>query len=160
MRLPTMTKVLRGTLRPDRLVAREAPPLPLPRVISAPAWLSPTEQVIWRELYDLGVAAGVLGAQDLPLLAHLAAQESLVRQCTETLALKVSLTFVVLDGDGSPKAVLPWPELKLRAAALIEVRRLCEHFGFSPASRARVPATALTGFESPRSKLERFVNGG
>jgi len=141
--LPTAVKRLKGTLRPGRVAAAEAPTLALPRVIRPPAWLTPGAAATFARLVATLKHMGVLGRQDLDLVALLASQLDLYEACSLALNGKPALTFVVLDGDGNPKGVQPWPELKIRAAALVEIRRLAEHFGLSPASRGRVSSIGI-----------------
>lgn len=140
--LPTATKRLRGTLRPDRQNPREPVGRVLTRAPKAPDWLDDLGRLAWARLCAVVVPMKVLTAGDVELLAVLADQLAVYEHAAVALRVKGSLSFVVLDGDGNPKGVQAFPEVKLKAAAAAEIRRLVEHFGLSPASRSRVAVPA------------------
>ena len=153
---PTKVKADRGTLRADR--TNPAEPVTLPaKAPRPPAWLDAEGVKAWRRLVRVLTATRVLGAQDVALLAVLADQLSVYERCARFLQAKGGESFVVTDGDGTPTGVHAWPEVRIKAAAATEIRRLCEHFGLSPASRARVNAAAPAG---PVDDLAAFLNEG
>lgn len=155
---PTAVKAARGTLRADRANPREPAALPIGRV-KAPAWLDAAGVVAFAWLVSVLRRTRVLGAQDLPLLAVLADQMAQYEQAARVLGEKGSLSYVVLDGDGAPKGVQAFPEVKIKAAAASEIRRLSEHFGLSPASRARVTAAEPGAATDAASVLQRKYFG-
>jgi P27 family predicted phage terminase small subunit len=160
--LPSAIKTQRGTLRAHRVQPNEPAALPL-RGAKPPAWLSPRARDAWvrlvRILAPRGGGTRVLGGQDLELLGVFADQVGLYQEAAEVLASKDGLSFVVTDGDGTPKGLHPWPEIKVKQAAAAEIRRLAEHFGLSPASRARVSAVASAA-EDAGDEFDRFLAGG
>jgi len=118
----------------------------------------------WRRLVRLLTGMRVLGAQDLELLAVLADQIATYERAGQALAAKPALSFVVLDGDGNPKGLTTWPEIKIKAQAAAEIRRLAEHFGLSPSSRSRVSAHSVVvehdpfaEFDPQPNPLDRFL---
>ncbi len=163
--LPTAVKQLRGTLRADRINPKEPQSRALTRAPKAPAWLSPRARAAWARLVPVVLRMRVLADGDQELLALLAHQLAVYEQAAESLAGKDALTFVVMDGDGNPKAIAQWPEIKIAAAASAECRRLAEHFGMSPASRGRVSAVGgsaeapdpFAEFDAPHS-VDQFIN--
>jgi P27 family predicted phage terminase small subunit len=158
--LPSAIKAARGTLRRDRIRPGEPAALPVPADVQPPSWLTAEGVAAWDRLMAVLADAGarVLGRQDLELLAVLADQIAIYQTAAQTLKAKPALSFVVTDGDGNPRGIHAWPELKIKQAAAAEVRRLCEHFGLSPASRARVSAVPDADedrVETPLARLQR-----
>jgi P27 family predicted phage terminase small subunit len=150
---PSATKRLLGTYRADRANAGEPEALPLPDTLTAPAWLDARGVAAWDRLVPMLRQMDVLGGQDLELLAILADTLSTYEAAAECLKGKGSLSFVVTDGDGTPKGLVPYPEVKIKAAAAQEIRRLAEHFGLSPASRSRVSTTGGDGADLDAARL-------
>jgi P27 family predicted phage terminase small subunit len=151
-------KALRGTLRPSRVNPHEPVAVPLSRAPRPPDWLDPAGMVAWRRLCAVLLPMRCLCSGDLDLLAVLADQLSSYEAAARFLREKGAQSFVLLDGDGSPKGVQPWPEIKIRSAAAAEIRRLAEHFGLSPASRSRVSAaTVPEADEDPFAEFDRPV---
>ncbi len=138
--LPTAVKKLRGTYRADRANPHEPLAPALTKTPAPPDWLSADGRNAWRRIVRLLVSMRVLSGADLDLAAVLADQLGTYEQAGRALKDKASLTFVVTDGDGTAKAVQPWPEIKIKQAAAAEIRRLVEHFGLSPSSRSRIAA--------------------
>ncbi len=144
--LPTAAKRLRGTLRNDRQNPQEPVGHVLTRAPAPPAWLDDLGRLAWARLCAVVLPMRVLTAGDCELLAVLADQLATYERAASALRDK-GLSFVLLDGDGNPKGVQVFPEVKLKAAAAAEVRRLIEHFGLSPASRSRVSAVAVAAVD-------------
>jgi P27 family predicted phage terminase small subunit len=151
--MPTAIKLAKGETRPSRHNSAEPPTLPLRATPRAPAWLGADARVAWRELVALLMASRVLGRQDVALLAVLCDQIAVYQDCAAFLAAR-GVSFVVSDGDGNPKGVQAYPEVALRQRAAEQVRKLCEHFGLSPASRTRIAASDAG---RPASALETFL---
>lgn len=157
MPLPTPVKAARGTLRASRTNPHEPQPQPLAVAPDPPAWLDARARAAWARLVPVVMGMQVLADGDQELLALFAHQLATYERAAESLATKDGLTFVVLDGDGNPKGIGQWPEIKIAAAASAECRRLAEHFGMSPASRGRVSSVAPAEAE-PVNPLTRFLN--
>ena len=152
--LPTHTKRLRGTLRRDRQNALEPVGRVLTRAPKPPDWLDDLGRLAWSRLCAVIVPMQTLTAGDVELLAVLADQLATYEHAAAALRARGSLSFVLLDGDGSPKGVQTFPEVKLKAAAAAEIRRLVEHFGLSPASRSRVAVQAPAMPDDPFAEFD------
>ncbi len=150
---PTALRAVRGPQRADRINYAEPPTIPVATAPDPPEWLDEIGRAVWGTYAPQLAATKVLGEQDGLALAMLCDQASVYRKCADFLRQKGE-SYVVLDGDGNPKAVQAYPQVALRQKAAAELRRWVEHFGLSPASRARVqragepegPADALTSF--------------
>ncbi len=139
--LPTAAKLLRGTLRKNRQNPQEPVGAVLTRAPKPPDWLDDLGRLAWARLCAVVVPMKTLAAGDVELLAVLADQIGTYERCAAALSGK-GVSFVLLDGDGNPKGVQTFPEVKTKATCAAEIRRLVEHFGLSPSSRSRVSAAA------------------
>lgn len=136
--VPTGIKALQGTLRKDRVNAREPEAKPLTRAPRPPEWLGPLGVAAWRRLWPVLLPVKVCTVADVEVVALAAHWLGIHEQCARALRDKPGLSFVVQDADGNPRGVQAWPETKLQQQAVVECRRLLEHLGLTPASRTRV----------------------
>lgn len=156
--LPTGIKLLRGTLRADRVNPAEPAVVPAAS-ISAPAWLDTDGRAVYRRLARQLKTVKVLSEPDLPLLALLADQWSVYLGARRFLAEQKSDVYTLRDPDGNVRCITPFPQVSIRNRAALAIARLSAEFGLSPASRSRVNATEKP--EGPVDVLEGFlVNGG
>ncbi len=130
-RKSTHTKLVTGTLRPDRqpradVAARlTTPPKP-------PAQLGPRAAAEWRRIAPAAIAIGTLTGADLrtfELLAQTLATESETRETLTAEGLSVG------TADGGRKA---HPALKAMEVARAQAARLLAEFGLSPKARQGV----------------------
>lgn len=135
---PTVLKIMRGN--PGRRPLNRSEPRPAPGVPDPPDFLSPAAQEEWRRVTDLLNRIGMLTELDRALLAaYCQAWADYTRLAAELEAegpIIIGATGVPI---GNPKA-----RLLRQTYGIIE--RCCNHFGFSPAARARKTATEDGGF--------------
>lgn len=130
---PRELKILKGTLRPDRLKTR-------PRVregmVRCPSGQPPEVQKHFRRLVrELG-PSGMLRPADVDMLLQLATALAVMHEAGRRL---VEDGAVYVDtAHGSRPAKSPWHQVWRDAAAT--VRSLSGHFGLSPADRERISA--------------------
>ena len=131
-RLPTKTKVLKGTFRPCRHNQNE--PAYEPEIPECPKQLDETAKAEWarisKVLFDIGLLTGV----DRAALAGYCQIYSRWIQAEQKLQESGSLT---VDVGGNPKKN---PLILIADNALDIMRRYLHEFGLTPASRSNVSA--------------------
>ncbi len=139
--LPTATKKLSGTLRPDRTNAREPQlPPPSPAQDAPPPEISgdPVASAEWSRLLPLLKASKVITAGDLSSLIALCQQWSRYLEATRTIAT----AGMVIDTPSKYPMVNPLVGISNKALA--NCVKLWTELGLTPSSRSRV-ATAPPG---------------
>ena len=156
--LPTALKILRGTMRADRVNPAEPRPLPVSS-LAAPAWLTDDGRKVFRRLARQLAALRLLSETDLPLLGLLSDQWSIYFSAREFLKEQKSDVYTLRDADGNVRAIQQYPQVAIRNKAALAIARLSAEFGLSPSSRARVSVSK--GADAPVDELEGYlVNGG
>ncbi len=130
--LPTTLKLLRGTLRKDRVNAQE------PRVSCAippcPRELSLGAKREWRRIARELAAAGLLARIDRAALALLCEHWA---RWIEAIQMLQRHGVVVKSANGYPQ---PSPFLAVANKAAEQVRLMLSEFGMTPSARSRVHA--------------------
>jgi P27 family predicted phage terminase small subunit len=133
-RLPTATKALRGTLRPDRSNLRE----PKPKLGAPPARRDlPTAVKVWYRRIVRALPPRVATVAD-GLALELGAR-ALAEYEQASAALADGFTYEAVTGNGAIMRRAK-PEAAIAANAWQRAARLLEAFGLTPASRSKVEA--------------------
>ena len=145
-RKSTHTKLVTGTLRPDRQ-PRADPAARLTIPPKPPAQLGPRAAAEWRRIAPAAVGIGTLTTADcraFELLAQMLATESEARELLAAEGLSLN------TGDGGRKA---HPAVRTMETARAQAARLLAEFGLSPKARQGVdvlPPRAASPFSRIR----------
>lgn len=149
---PTELKTLAGTLRRDRVNAREPrPPHGPPR---CPSWLDAIARETWRELSAVLGRMRVLTKADRVALALGCAAVSDYRRARAVLEREGD-TYRLTTESG--EVIRPRPEVAIASDAWKRARAMLIEFGLTPAARPRVNARDPDAGE--RSNAFRFLLG-
>jgi len=132
---PTPTEVLklRGSWRSNR----PGEPQPKKGEPDRPDWLSPEAQAAWGQIVPVLMQMGVLTKADGNALARYCELWVEWRQCCQH-TLEHGLTFPLKNKDGDVISQQVSPEATQRNKLSVELRRLEDAFGLTPAARARI----------------------
>ena len=135
---PTPTNILdmRGSWRAKRNPAEPQPERGRPR---CPRWLDDTAKTAWKRLVPQLDRMGVLTRVDANALARYCRLWSRWRQAEEFLQQRGD-SFLVRDGAGNVKGVKAYPQVRMANQLAEQLLRLENHFGLTPAARARLAA--------------------
>ena len=144
-RLPTKTKILKGTFRANEAPKNEPAPPVLPAIPKAPSHLNRWAKQMWnynaKELKELGM----LTTLDTYSLEVLCEQYGIYRE------LKEAITHKTVDGKRKKISIAQYlncrnsqtmPEYAAMKSAFERYSSLLKEFGLSPASRSRIDLPA------------------
>jgi P27 family predicted phage terminase small subunit len=139
-------KLLKGETRPSRLGLPE--PQPPEAEPEPPEWFTGRHRKVWdAKVADLE-AMGISYRADQELLAAFCSAVVLFEDAEVALGLEG----LVVPGRDGELHRSPW--LLVWRQATSEIARLSNHFGFSPAARARLPVSARV----PTSEQDEIFN--
>jgi len=127
---------MRGSWRASRNPAEPQPERGRPR---CPRWLDAYAKAAWRRLIPQLDRMGVLTRIDGNALTRYCRLWSRWRQAEEFL-MKHGESFLAKDADGRVKGLVAYPQATLSARLAEQLLRLEQHFGMTPAARARLAA--------------------
>ncbi len=135
---PTPTNVLamRGSWRANRNPDEPRPERGRPR---CPKWLDDKAKEAWAQLIPQLDRMGILAKIDGNALARYCRLWSRWRQAEDFLATQGD-TYLVKGTDGKATAVKAYPQARIAATLAEQLLRIEQHFGMTPASRARLSA--------------------
>jgi P27 family predicted phage terminase small subunit len=154
-RLPTATKALRGTLRPDRTNPRE----PKPKVGAPPARRDlPAAVKVWYRRIVKALPPRVATVAD-GLALELGARAFSEYDSAVNVIAERGLTYEAVTVSGAVMQRAR-PEAAIAANAWQRAARMLEGFGLTPASRSKVeavPAPEEDGFFATWMERKRMV---
>jgi P27 family predicted phage terminase small subunit len=135
---PTPTNVLamRGSWRANRNPGEPHPERGRPR---CPRWLDEKAKEAWAQLIPQLDRMGVLAKIDGNALARYCQLWSRWRKAEDFLQQQGD-TYLVKGPDGKATAVKAYPQARIAAQLAEQLLRLEQHFGMTPAARARLSA--------------------
>lgn len=137
---PTTLRVLNGD-HPSRVNHDE--PRPREGVPAPPDWFGPRELTIWKRVVTELTAMGMARPVD---------QDMIATYCCAVL--RWSDATKILNADGLIIRKTEWkahPAVAIVDTASREMSRLAREFGFTPAARVGITATAAAGGHRPRT---------
>ena len=148
--LPKGLKVLRGTFRPDRVAQPE--PKPATKAPKMPSGLPPAARNAWRAWSKMLLRLGILTEMDGPALEALCRAWAGYRKA-ERVRVKDGDSYAAKTDRGA-HVIRTRPEVAISDMEWKRFFRLCQQFGMTPASRARVATTE----EPQEDEFESFLN--
>jgi P27 family predicted phage terminase small subunit len=160
LRIPTQTKIIRGTFRKDRTAANEPRPERVVEVSRPPSYLSKYAKKLWKKLAGELVEKGILTVLDLPALEVCCeaygqfreAQEIVFKVIVdpETRKRRRQTLTEYMKGRSSHSA----PEYTAMNKLYQTFRLYLTEFGLTPAARSKLdlPATGSKA-EDPMERL-------
>ncbi len=135
---PTPTNVLamRGSWRANRNPNEPRPQRGRPR---CPKWLDAYAKAAWKQLIPKLDAMGVLTTADKNALVRYCRLWSRWRQAEEFLQ-KRGDSYLAKDSQGNLKGIRAYPQVRMANQLAEQLLRLENHFGLTPAARARLEA--------------------
>jgi P27 family predicted phage terminase small subunit len=134
-------RVIAGTVKPKGPAFVSGRP-------NCPAWLSVDAQAEWHRVLPEIEAAGMLTVVDQAALAAYCqawAELKLTTQIVDTEGRTIQEPIQSAKGEIVGHKLKAHPAVRLQRDAFARVKSFLQEFGFSPASRARVGASGVTG---------------
>jgi P27 family predicted phage terminase small subunit len=133
---PTALVLLEGNRGKRKLPANEPKPEPIDDLsrAPAPAILDHVAKLRWQKVVRDCVTVGILTPLDLDQLAVYCQKYSTWIKASK----KVDALGEVIVGSRGTLIKNPW--LRIRDEADAAMRKIAEHYGFTPATRPRIPA--------------------
>jgi P27 family predicted phage terminase small subunit len=133
---PTALKILKGN--PSGKPLKKNEPKPLRCISSAPHWVSPEAATYWDKIEPMLFRIGVLTEADELMLGILCQSYANLLKAREMIEKHGP---VIKTPNGSIQ-ISPFKSLERQAFA--DIMKVCQEFGMSPSSRARLTATPPT----------------
>lgn len=137
---PTPTEILKR--RGSREVAkRDREPRPEKGAPRCPAWLDKEAKAVWRQLVPQLEALGVVTKIDGNALARYCRLFVRWKQC-DAFVRKYGESYIVKDEEGKQiKTCQQFPEVGIINRLGVQLLRLEQEFGLTPAARTRIQVT-------------------
>lgn len=128
-----------------------------PREPEVPAWLSAQAREVWAGVVDHLMDLGVLQLSDQLMLAQLCDAVAILLEARATLqAMPFGTRLLVKEGQyGLARGN---PLLKIINDQRLIILRLAEHFGMTPAARARLLAGEMAPAPAPTESLAELLS--
>ncbi len=132
---PTALRILNGN--PSGRPINKKEPTPKRGVPPCPDWLDDLGKDCWRWLVEQLGTLGLLSMAEANTMARYCDLWSNWRQATAVIREK-GFAYPIKTKDGRLKYLQPFPQVSIANRATIELRRLEQEFGLTPASRTRL----------------------
>ena len=154
-RAPTATLKLRGSslVRKGRGDREPQPAKELPR---CPSWLDKSSRAAWRVLAPALHECGILTKIDRNPLARYCRFWTRWRRAEDWIEENGS-AYPLKDADGKTRRIMTFPQVAIANALALQLTRLEQEFGMTPASRSRL---TLEQAELERDPLKEFLASG